>query len=181
MKRINRNLTTLQTFRISQEEKMKLKSYAEEHNLSVTEVLRNYVATLEKHNPYDQILYGGGKVEAMTRLHQMSERTKLIHLATEKTIIFYLSNIANNVNQIAKWANTYKSRGNAEAVITALNALKAEMGPIKQEIADTIKDEKLKQDSVIEEYVQNNVNYEDIKSKEFARLDKLLARRKGTR
>ena len=174
MKRINRNLTTLQTFRISQEEKMKLKSYAEEHNLSVTEVLRNYVATLEKHNPYDQILYGGGKVEAMTRLHQMSERT-------EKTIIFYLSNIANNVNQIAKWANTYKSRGNAEAVITALNALKAEMGPIKQEIADTIKDEKLKQDSVIEEYVQNNVNYEDIKSKEFARLDKLLARRKGTR
>lgn len=173
MKRINRNLTTLQTFRISQEEKMKLKSYAEEHNLSVTEVLRNYVATLETHNPYDQILYGGGKVEAMTKLHQMSERTKLIHLATEKTIIFYLSTIANNVNQIAKWANTYKSQGNAEAVITALNALKAEMGPIKQEIANTIEDEKLKQSNVIEEYVQD-VDNENAKQKEFARLDKLL-------
>ncbi len=180
MKRINRNLTTLQTFRISQEEKMKLKSYAEEHNLSVTEVLRNFVASLETHNPYDKILYGGGNVKAMTKLHQMSERTKLIHLATEKTIIFYLSTIANNVNQIAKWANTYKSQGNAEAVITALNALKAEMGPIKQEIADTIEDEKLKQNSVIEEYVQD-VDNENAKQKEFARLAKLLARRKGTR
>lgn len=173
MKRIDHNLYAHQTFRLSEEEKEKLHNYAEQHNLTVTEVLRNFVATLDAPNVYEKILYGGSNVEAMTKLYHVADRTKWVHIATEKTMIFYLSNIANNINQIARWANTYKDRADADKVVEMLKNTARLFEPTKKAVALSVKNEKLKKKKIIEEYVED-VHHEDFKQGKLQGAYKLL-------
>ena len=58
------------------------------------------------------------------------ERTQtwtMAHAAVERARVVELARIGNNLNQIARWANTHKGRGEAVQVVAHLIALRREI------------------------------------------------------
>lgn len=120
MKKINRYLTKHQTFRLTEHEKDKLHEFAKRHNTNPTDLLRAFVSNLDDKDTVESLKQGYRSDKMLRKELNFLQRTNLNRTATEKALLYYLSMISNNINQIAKWANTYKNRAEVSIVTDSL-------------------------------------------------------------
>ena len=92
--------------RLSKQEKLEWKRKAETAGISIANLVRT---AMKK-----------------TRTWTVSDRT----LVQEKTR--QISRIGNNLNQIAKWANTYKSTAETDEVVECLKAIKQSLEQLSE-------------------------------------------------
>lgn len=93
----DKQLNTSLNIRLSQEEKIAWKEKAAYSRVSLSNLIREAMSK--------------------TRTWNVNDRTLV------KEQICQIKRIGNNLNQIAKWANTYKSKAEAVEVIEALKAI----------------------------------------------------------
>jgi hypothetical protein len=86
--------------KVSEQERERWQALAEENELTVADLMRKSV---------------GLQVLGM----EPKRKSRPVR-RTDPALIRQLARIGNNLNQIARWANTYKSDAEAEAVIQAL-------------------------------------------------------------
>lgn len=156
------NLDQHQTFRLTTFEKIKLQKFAKNHGKSVTEVLRGLVRSLDTKGTQKDLInayrYSRGIDETLKAISKSNQVT----LAADKTMLFYLNNFANNINQIAKWANTYKSEADAQTVISALQGLVKTADFMRTDVKQLLTDKKLEERKILKEGV-NGVYHEVFK------------------
>jgi type II secretory pathway component GspD/PulD (secretin) len=86
----------------------------------VTEVLRGLVRSLDTKGTQKDLQKAYKYSRLIDDAEVLSMRLKQATLASDKVRLFYLSNVASNINQIARWANAYKSDADATKVVAAL-------------------------------------------------------------
>jgi len=88
--------------KVTEQEREKWKTFAESQGFTVADLLRQLVA-----NATDQPAKLTGKQRRISR-------------KADPELIRELAKIGNNLNQIARWANTHKSEADALEVVQAL-------------------------------------------------------------
>ncbi|WP_192497223.1 plasmid mobilization relaxosome protein MobC [Halospina sp. K52047b] len=100
--------------KVSDDEHAQWRQLAEAHGVSVADLIRRSV---------------GG--------FQLTRRTPPVRRKPSKRVdpdlIRELGRIGNNLNQIGRWANTYKSDAEADQVLAALIALERDLAEIRAE------------------------------------------------
>ena len=166
------NLDQHQTFRLTTFEKIKLQKFAQNHGKSVTEVLRGLVRSLDTKGTQKDLLnaykYSRGVDETLKAISKSNQAT----LAADKTMLFYLANFANNANQIARWANTYKGEADAQIVISALQGLVKTADFMRTDVKQLLTDKKLEERKILKEGT-DSVYHEVFKQKEQSSTDKV--------
>lgn len=164
------NLDQHQTFRLTTFEKIKLQKFAQSHGKSVTEVLRGLVRSLDTKGTQQDLInayrYSRGIDETLKAISKSNQVT----LAADKTMLFYLANFTNNVNQIAKWANSYKGEADAQTVIAALKTLTKTADFMRTDVKELLTNKKLEERKILKEGV-NDVYHEVFKQKEQSGAD----------
>lgn len=155
---VSLNLSEHQTFRLTPDEKKALKFYAIKNNTTVTNVLRAFIGSID-HEDTPATLKIGYRSTEMQRIElKATKQLMLNRIATEKTIIYYLSNIATNINQLAKWANTYKEKAAAKATIKWLRKTIEFMEPVRKQVFEEVENEHLKNQKVLKGREQDVYN-----------------------
>lgn len=166
------NLDQHQTFRLTTFEKIKLQKFAKNHGKSVTEVLRGLVRSLDTKGTQQDLInayeYSRGIDETLKAISKSNQVT----LAADKTMLYYLSNIANNINQIARWANTYKDEGDAKIVTEALKKLIETAESLRQGTKELLTDRQLEEHKILKEGI-NDVYHEVFKPQKQQGTDKI--------
>ena len=166
------NLDEHQTFRMTSFEKIKLQRFAKNHGKSVTEVLRGLVRSLDTKGTQQDLInayeYSRGIDETLKAISKSNQST----LAADKTMLYYLSNIANNINQIARWANTYKDEGDAKIVTEALKKLIETAESLRQGTKELLTDRQLEEHKILKEGI-NDVYHEVFKPQKQQGTDKI--------
>lgn len=164
------NLDQHQTFRLTSFEKIKLQKFAQNHGESVTEILRGLVRSLDTKGTQQDLLnayqYSRGIDETLKAISKSNQAT----LAADKTMLYYLANVANNINQIARWCNTYKSEADAKTVIAALKTLTKTADFMREDVKQLLTDRKLEERKIMKEGV-DGVYHEVFKQKEQSGAD----------
>jgi len=101
---VDRQLNASINIRLSQEEKVAWKEKAVNSGISLSNLIREAMSK--------------------TRTWNVNDRTLV------KEQICQIKRIGNNLNQIAKWANTYKSKAEAVEVIEALKAIEENLSKL---------------------------------------------------
>lgn len=166
------NLDQHQTFRLTTFEKIKLQKFAQSHGKSVTEVLRGLVRSLDTKGTQQDLInayrYSRGIDETLKAISKSNQTT----LAADKTMLFYLANFANNVNQIAKWANSYKSEADTKTVIAALKTLTKTADFMRTDVKELLTNKKLEERKILKEGI-NDVYHEVFKPQKQQGTDKV--------
>ena len=155
---VSLNLSEHQTFRLTPDEKKALKFYAIKNNTTVTNVLRSFIGSINQEDTVKSLKDGYMSNEMQQIMFRSTKQVMLNKIATEKTIIYYLSNIANNLNQLAKWANTYKEKAPAETTVKWLRKTIEFMEPVRKQVFEEVENEHLKNQKVLKGREQDVYN-----------------------
>ena len=155
---VSLNLSEHQTFRLTPDEKIALKHYARKNNMTVTDVLRSFIGSINQEDTVKSLKDGYMSNEMQQIMFRSTKQVMLNKIATEKTIIYYLSNIANNLNQLAKWANTYKEKAPAETTVKWLRKTIECMEPVRKQVFEEVENEHLKNQKVLKGREQDVYN-----------------------
>lgn len=88
--------------KVTEQERESWKAFAESQGFTVADLLRQLVATATKEP---------------AKLHGKQRR---ISRKADPELIRELAKVGNNLNQISRWANTYKSEADAVEIVQAL-------------------------------------------------------------
>lgn len=171
-KKSSENLTEHQTFRLSVFEKQKLYNFAHNQDKSVTDVLRGLVRALDTKGTQKDLLeaykYSRSYDDTFKALTKVNQAT----LAADKTMLYYLANVANNINQIARWCNTYKSEADVKTVIAALKALTKTADFMREDVKELLTNRKLEERKILKEGI-DDVYHEVFQPKKLKSTDKV--------
>lgn len=121
-------------------------------------MLRAFVSNLDDKDTVESLKQGYRSDKMLRKELNFLQRTNLNRTATEKALLYYLSMISNNINQIAKWANTYKNRAEVSIVTDSLKKVIAYADPARKLCNQAIDDEKLKNKKSIQEAKEDVYN-----------------------